>query len=139
MRASLRHADYDLAAELVQALPVPVIVSGGLRDPGHVRCAFEHTGAAAVMLARGALGNPVAVRARCSAPAIVEPGRDEIVAEWTWVLERAAEHLGPDARRATCVLRKFHPWYVERAGAPRKTQDALQRAETLDEQRRVIR
>ncbi len=52
------------------------------------------------------------------------------------MLERAGEHLGPD--RAARYLRKFHPWYVERIGAPRATQDALQRAGTLDEQRRVI-
>src|SRR4029078_5972469 len=28
--------DYDLAAQLVQALPVPVIVTGGLGGAGHV-------------------------------------------------------------------------------------------------------
>src|SRR5688572_29874945 len=50
--------DYDLAAELVQALPVPVIVSGGMREAEHVRWAFEYTGAEAIMLARGSLGNP---------------------------------------------------------------------------------
>src|SRR3954465_11103629 len=50
--------DYDLAAELVEALPVPVIVSGGMDDADHIRWVFEHTGAAAIMLARGSLGNP---------------------------------------------------------------------------------
>src|SRR3954465_15167527 len=50
--------DYDLAARLVQELTVPVIVSGGLNDAAHIRWVFEHTGCAAVMLARGALGNP---------------------------------------------------------------------------------
>ncbi len=136
--AAVRHSgtpDYDLAAELVEALPVPVIVSGGLHEADHVRWVFEYTGAAAVMLARGALGNPWLFE-RLLGARDAEPGRDEIIAEWTWVLERAGEHLGPD--RAVRYLRKFHPWYVERIGAPRSTQDALQRAETLDEQRRVI-
>src|SRR3954468_753339 len=50
--------DYDLAAQLVRELPVPVIVSGGMNGADHVRWVFEHTGCAAVMLARGALGNP---------------------------------------------------------------------------------
>ena len=50
--------DYDLAAELVASVPVPVIVSGGMDDPDHIRWVLEHTGAAAVMLARGSLGNP---------------------------------------------------------------------------------
>ena len=38
--------------------PVPVIVSGGLDAPDHIRWVLDHTGAAAVMLARGSLGNP---------------------------------------------------------------------------------
>ena len=50
--------DYDLARDLVAELPVPVIVSGGMAGADHIRHVFEHTGCAAVMLARGALGNP---------------------------------------------------------------------------------
>ena len=37
---------------------MPVIVSGGMEGAEHIRWVFEHTGCAAVMLARGALGNP---------------------------------------------------------------------------------
>src|SRR3954451_16935027 len=136
--AAVRHKgvpDYDLAAELVQELPVPVIVSGGMAGAEHIRWVFEHTGCAAVMLARGALGNPwlfelvLGVR---TAP----PDRAEVIQEWLWVIDRAEEHLGPD--RAARYLRKFHPWYVERLGAPKSVQDALQRAETLAEQRAVL-
>ena len=50
--------DYELAARLVDELPVPVILSGGLRDRASTEQAYAQTGAAAVMLARGALGNP---------------------------------------------------------------------------------
>jgi len=127
--------DYDLAARLVDALPVPVIVTGGMNDPDHVRRVFEHTGCQAVMLARGCLGNPwlfeqvLGVREG-------DPGVAEVLEEWEWVLDRAEEHLGPD--RAARYLRKFHPWYVERLGAPRAVLDALQRAGTLMEQRLVI-
>src|ERR1044072_4896090 len=59
--AAVRHKgvpDYDLAAELVRELPVPVIVSGGMAGAEHIRWVFEHTGCAAGMLARGGLGNP---------------------------------------------------------------------------------
>ena len=52
------------------------------------------------------------------------------------MLDRAAEHLGPD--RAARYLRKFHPWYVERLGEGRALQAALQQADTLAEQRTVI-
>ncbi len=59
--AAVRHKgtpDYELATRLVGELPVPVIVSGGMEGAEHVRAVFENTGCAAVMLARGALGNP---------------------------------------------------------------------------------
>src|SRR5215216_466997 len=127
--------DYDLAAELVQALPVPVIISGGMREAEHIRWAFEYTGAEAIMLARGSLGNPwlfeQVLGTRAGAPS-----RDEVLEEWAWVVDRAEEHLG-DARAAR-YLRKFHPWYVERLGEAAAIQDSLQRAETLSEQRELI-
>src|SRR5271154_4722940 len=50
--------DYQMVARLVSSLPAPVILTGGLNDAQAVREAFARTGAAAVMLARGALGNP---------------------------------------------------------------------------------
>jgi tRNA-dihydrouridine synthase B len=127
--------DYDLARDLVRRLPVPVIVTGGMNDPDHVRRVFEHTGCEAVMLARGCLGNPWLFEQVLGARD-GDPSGGEVVEEWEWVLDRAEEHLGPD--RAARYLRKFHPWYAERLGAPRRVLDALQRAETLAEQRLVI-
>ena len=127
--------DYDLAAELVASLPVPVIVSGGMHEAEHIRWVFDHTGCEAVMLARGALGNPWLFE-QVLGTRDAEPAREEILDEWSWVLERAGEHLGPD--RAARYLRKFHPWYVARLDAPKATQDALQRADTLGEQRALI-
>src|SRR2546423_9977602 len=59
--ASQQHSgepDYAPAAELVEALEVPVIVSRGLSSDERAIEAFERTGADAVMLARGSLGNP---------------------------------------------------------------------------------
>jgi tRNA-dihydrouridine synthase B len=137
--AAVRHKgtpDYDLAAELVAELPVPVIISGGLHDAEHVHWVFEHTGAAAIMLARGALGNPW-LFAQVLGTRDAEPTHEEILDEWEWVLDRGAEHLGEE--RAARYLRKFHPWYAERLGVTRATQDALQRAATLDEQRQILR
>ncbi len=127
--------DYDLARELVDELPVPVIVSGGMQGAEHIRWVFAHTGCAAVMLARGALGNPW-LFAQVLGERSEDPEPDEVLAEWMWVVDRAEEHLGAD--RAARYLRKFHPWYAERLGAPRDVQAALQQAESLSAQRDVI-
>jgi tRNA-dihydrouridine synthase B len=127
--------DYDLAARMVAELPVPVIVSGGMGGADHIRWAFEYTGAAAIMLARGSLGNPWLFE-QVLGTRDEEPERDDVLAEWQWIVDRAEEHLG--AERAARYLRKFHPWYAERLGEGAAVQDALQRAATLDEQRLII-
>jgi len=139
--ASQRHKgspDYKLAHGLVEELPVPVLISGGLDTPERVRAAFEQTGAAGVLLARGSLGNPWLFEQLLGRrDASQKPDRDEILNELDWVIERAVEHLGAD--RATRYLRKFYPWYVERLGGSRALQAALQTAPTLAAARERLR
>ena len=131
--------DYELAARLVQTLPAPVILTGGLDDPEGVREAFEETGAAAVMLARGALGNPWLFE-QLLGRREGDPPPDEVRAELGWTIDRAVEHLGEP--RAARYLRKFYPWYVPRLGLDRAEthalQEALQRAESVADARRLL-
>jgi tRNA-dihydrouridine synthase B len=136
--AAVRHRgtpDYELAARLVADLPVPVVISGGMQGADHIRAVFESTGCAAVMLARGALGNPWLFE-EVLGTRTAGPTRDEVLDEWLWVCDRAQEHMGAD--RAGRYLRKFHPWYVERLGEGRALQGALHAAPDLDAQRAVI-
>jgi tRNA-dihydrouridine synthase B len=135
--------DYELAARLVESLPAPVILTGGLDDADSVREAFASTGAAAVMLARGALGNPWLFAELLREPARSHESRptaEQVLAELDWTLARAVEHLGE--QRATRYLRKFYPWYVPRlqldAGAARDLREALQSAPTLAEVRGLL-
>jgi tRNA-dihydrouridine synthase B len=127
--------DYDLAAKLVESLEVPVILTGGLSDAGATRAAYERTGAAAVMLARGSLGNPW-LFARLLGERAGEPAPDEVLRELHWVMDRAAEHLGPE--RAARYLRQFYPWYVGRIGASKTVQQALQQTASLGDARAVL-
>jgi nifR3 family TIM-barrel protein len=136
--ATQRHKgepDYELVGRLVAELPVPVLVSGGLQTAESTRAAFEQTGAAGVLLARGSLGNPW-LFSELLGLRDGEPDRTEILAELDWVIERAVEHLG--AERATRYLRKFYPWYVERLGGGKPLQAALQRAPTLEAARALL-
>jgi tRNA-dihydrouridine synthase B len=136
--ASQRHAgrpDYELAARLVQELPIPVLISGGLRDAQQARDAYAQTGAAGVLLARGSLGNPWLFQELLGGR-VEEPSRDEILTELDWIMDRACEHLGEE--RATRYLRKFYPWYLERLGGDKTLQDGLQRAERLEEARALL-
>jgi tRNA-dihydrouridine synthase B len=126
--------DYGLVRELVRRVDVPVIVSGGLRTAERARAAYRDSNAAAVMIARGSLGNPwifEELTGRRSAP----PRAGEIVTELLWVIDRAEEHLG--AGRAVAYLRKFYPWYLERLRAPRRAKEPFQRTRTLDDARNL--
>jgi len=124
--------DYALAQRLVESLSAPVILTGGMNDAESVREAFAQTGAAAVMLARGALGNPW-LFAELVGQRRDPPTRAEVCAELDWTVERAVEHLGE--ARATRYLRKFYPWYAARleldAQSAKRLQAAAQQSETI--------
>ncbi len=127
--------DYALTRELAERVGVPVIVSGGLKDADSARRAYDESGAAAVMIARGSLGNPWVfeeLTGRRTAP----PDRAEVVAELLWTIDRAEEHLGTE--RAGRYMRKFYPWYVEPLGASPELADELQRNADLPRARRLI-
>jgi tRNA-dihydrouridine synthase B len=127
--------DYDLAARLVASLDAPVILTGGLRTHEAIRAAHERTGAAAVMLARGSLGNPWLFE-QVLGTRDTEPTREEVLAELDWVMDRAVEHLG--AQRAGRYLRKFYPWYLERLGASKTLQHAMQETATVADARALL-
>jgi tRNA-dihydrouridine synthase len=137
--ASQRHSgspDYALARSLVEELPVPVMLSGGLHTAAKARDAFDATGAAAVLLARGSLGNPW-LFAQLLGERDRDPDPDEILDELDWVIDRAIEHLGRE--RAGRYLRKFYPWYIERIGGTRALQAAVQQAPGVDSVRALMR
>jgi nifR3 family TIM-barrel protein len=127
--------DYALTRELAERVEVPVIVSGGLKSAEAARAAYEESGADAVMIARGALGNPW-VFGELTGRRTEPPQRAEVATELLWTIDRAEEHMGTD--RAGRYLRKFYPWYVERLGVSPEFADELQRHTDLPEARRLI-
>src|SRR3954466_2354680 len=127
--------DYALTRELVEQVEVPVIVSGGLAGAEAARRAYEESGADAVMIARGSFGNPW-VFEELTGRRVEPPSREEMVAEWLWVIDAAEEHLGSE--RAERYLRKFHPWYAERLEAPKEVAEELQRSADLARARELV-
>jgi nifR3 family TIM-barrel protein len=136
--ATIQHQgrpDYELARRLAGELAAPMIISGGLDTAEDARRAYEESGADAVMIARGSLGNPW-IFEQLTGERAGEPGPEAIVDELLWVIDRAEEHLGPE--RAARYLRKFYPWYLGRLHARPEIADALQRSDDLELARRLI-
>jgi len=137
--AAVHHSgkpDYALARELVNAVDVPVIISGGLRSADTARRAYAESGADAVMIARGGLGAPW-IFEELTGRRTGAPSRAEILDEFNWVLDRGEEHWGP--RRASRNLRKFYPWYLDQLGITGRQADAYQRTESVDAVRAMLR
>jgi tRNA-dihydrouridine synthase B len=145
--ASQRHKgtpDYGVVRQLVEELPVPVLVSGGLQTAEQIRRAFELTGAEAVLVARGSLGNPWLFE-QLLGRRVQDPNDLEVLDELDWVMDRAREHLGQE--RACRYLRKFYPWYIERfsseyleqLGGGAGLRAAVQTAPSLDTVRGLLR
>jgi tRNA-dihydrouridine synthase len=136
--ASQQHSgapDYFLARELAEQLPVPVMLSGGLADEDRTLAAFEQSNAAAVMLARGSLGNPWRF-ARLLGRYSGEPSAHEVAEELRTVIDAAEDHLGTD--RAGRYLRKFYPWYADTLGLTKREREALVTAPTTTHARAAI-
>jgi tRNA-dihydrouridine synthase B len=123
-------ADHSLTAELVERVAVPIIASGDITSRARAQAVLATTGAAAVMVGRGAQGNPWALREIVDAE-VPDPTREEIVAELVLFIRETVRELGE--RRATGFLKKFYGWYLGRGRFPRPFKQELVQLETLDE------
>ncbi|HWQ24509.1 MAG TPA: tRNA-dihydrouridine synthase [Gaiellaceae bacterium] len=129
-------ADHSLTAELVAAVDVPVVASGDITSRARAQAVLAATGAAAVMVGRGAQGNPWALREIVDGDAS-PPTREEVVAELVLFVREAVRELGE--RRASGFLKKFYGWYLGRGRFPKPFKQELLRLDSIAEiERRLL-
>jgi tRNA-dihydrouridine synthase B len=129
-------ADHTLTAELVERVGVTVVASGDVTSRGRAQAVLATTGAAAVMVGRGAQGNPWALREILGEDG-ARPSREEVVAELVLFVRETVRELGE--RRASGFLKKFYGWYLGRGRFPRPfKQELVQLATTEEVERRLI-
>ena len=135
------NADYAAIAEVKRAVQIPVIVSGDVRRPADLARALDITGADAVMIGRGAQGNP------CIFPQIIH-----------WL--RTGEELPPPTltERAQVILRhldllvhykgeyvgiremrKHAAWYTRGLKGSAELRERFNRAASKDEFVNILR
>jgi tRNA-dihydrouridine synthase B len=113
-------ADWAAIARVVEAATVPVIANGDITSAGTARAALTASGAAGVMIGRGAQGRPwllaqVAARLAGRTPPAAPAGAalaDMVAAHYEDMLAFYGRDLG--AR----VARKHLGWYMDAAAAP---------------------
>jgi tRNA-dihydrouridine synthase B len=123
-------ADHAVTAELVGRVDVPVIASGDITSRQTALAALEQTGAAAVMVARGAQGNPWALREIVEGEAF-RPTREEVAAELVVFIREAVRELGE--QRAVGFLKKFYGWYLGHGRFPKPFKQELVQLRTTEE------
>jgi tRNA-dihydrouridine synthase B len=129
-------ADHTLTAELVERVGVPVVASGDVTSRARAQAVLATTGAAAVMVGRGAQGNPWALREILGEDG-ARPSREEVVAELVLFVRETVRELGE--RRASGFLKKFYGWYLGRGRFPRPfKQELVQLATTEEVERRLL-
>lgn len=135
-------ARWDLVAPVVAAIDVPVVVNGDITDRAAAEAALAQSRAAAVMIGRGAQGQPWLV-GQIGAALAGQSGPQ--TPQGSALVELIAEHyeaiLSEYGRQVGVrVARKHLDWYLEAAGgAPDKAQrKALLGSDDPDEVQRMI-
>ena len=124
------HADHTLTAELVELVGVPVVASGDITSQAKALAVLDATGASAVMVGRGAQGNPWVVRQIAFGDA-AQPSREEVAAELIHFIRETVRELGE--RRASSFLKKFYAWYLGHGRFPKPFKNELVQLHSTDD------
>ena len=120
------NASYESIKEVVDALDIPVIANGDIQSAEDAKKALEITGAAGVMIGRGAIGHP-----SIFADYLGQAAKEDIVKD---VLEHIAYLRRICDDRAITGLMKAHlMYYAKGKNGARETRLAVGEAKSVDD------
>lgn len=122
-------ADWDIIKSVKNAVDIPVIGNGDVFNSGDVERMMEYTGCDAVMIARGALGNPFIFSNEV-------PDIDKIIDTALYHMECIVKHKGEyiGIREA----RKHISWYIKGFHGAAKAKNAVNCSETAEQIREIL-
>jgi tRNA-dihydrouridine synthase B len=111
------------------------MASGDITSRARAQAVLDSTGASAVMIARGAQGDPWLL-AELVDGVPREPSDAELVDELVRFVREVAREMTPE--RAVGWLRKFYGWYLRGGRLGPGMRGALAQAKTIDEVERLL-
>lgn len=130
------NAEYDTIREIRNAISIPLIANGDITTPEQARYVLAYTGADAIMIGRGAQGNPWIFREIVhflnTGKKLAPPSRDEVTTVMQKHLQQLHDFYGE--RRGVRIARKHIGWYVQGIGDPNNFRAAFNALETAQEQ-----
>jgi tRNA-dihydrouridine synthase len=139
-------SNWSHIADLVTRVPVPVAGSGDLYTPEDAQRMFQETGCAAVMFARGAMGNPFIFSATRSLLESLTTGSqtgNPVCASFSLRLNTALRHLEMMAadigERTACLeMRKQFCAYTKGMPGGAALREKAVHVETIDEYKKIV-
>jgi tRNA-dihydrouridine synthase B len=129
-RAMTQHyrgnADHTVTEAVVKAVGIPVIVSGDVMSVGSAQAIVQATGAAAVMVARGATGDPWLIDSLLAGESHPRPPLPEVVADLRALLALVVDEMGE--KRALKWMWRLIGWYLRPSRVPVAVIDGLRAA-----------
>ena len=132
-------ADWQAIADVKKAVSIPVIGNGDVKSGADAIRMMEETGCDAVMIARGALGNPwifAEALALWEGGRFTPPQKEERIEMLIRHLDMLVADKGE--RIAVREIRKHIAWYTKGMRGATAVRRAANTAETADELKRII-
>jgi tRNA-dihydrouridine synthase B len=133
--------DYGVIGEVKKAIKIPVIASGDIFSPQLAKRMFDETGSDAVIVARGALGNPWIFREITeyikSKKIIDRPTPQQVARVAIEHLKMCVDFYGE--RNGVIIFRKFFSRYTKGFRKVRRLRELSSRVKTAEEMAEIIR
>ena len=130
------NAEYDTIRDIRSTICMPLIANGDITTPEEAEFVLAYTGADAVMIGRGAQGNPWIFREIVhylnTGKKLAPPSRNEVTTVMQKHLQQLHDFYGE--RRGVRIARKHIGWYVQGIGDPNNFRAAFNQFETAKAQ-----
>ena len=133
------HANLDVIKDVVEAVNIPVVGNGDIVDGPSALHMLEYTGCKAIMIGRGALGNPwifKEINAYFAGEEFKRPSKEEIYNMIVDQYERLLKLKGE--RLALLEMRSHAAWYLKGLPRAQSVKNEIFKAKTSKELKNIL-